>query len=121
MEGGGSSRGRGISPGLVIASLPVSVHVRGQSSSFVRVRLCSCAFVFVRGQSHSFVGGGIRSWVVAFVHGRSGSFLSVHVCLWAVLTLTRCGGGGPLVGGGGGCSSWPFIVSLHGGVVGCRK
>ena len=75
MEGGGSSRGRGISPGLVISSLPVSVHVRGQSSSFVRVRLRSCVFVVVRGRSHSFVGGGLHSWAVAFafafVRGRS--------------------------------------------------
>ena len=66
MEGGGSGRGRGISPGLVISSLPVSVHVCGQPSSFVRVRLRSCTFVFVRGRSHSFVGGGICLWAVAF-------------------------------------------------------
>ena len=85
MEGGGSSRGRGISPGLVISSLPVSVHVRGQSSSFVRVRLRSCAFVVVRGRSHSFVGGGLRSWAVAFaftfIRGRlhSRSFVGSRV------------------------------------------
>ena len=30
--------------------------------------------------------------------------------------LVKCGGG-PLVVGGGGCSSWPFMVSLHGGRV----
>ena len=110
VESGPRISQRGISPGLVISSLPVSVHVCGQSSSFVRVRLRSCAFVFVHGRPHSFVGGGLRSWVVgfafAFVRGRSGSFLSVRICSWAVVTLTRCGGGG--------CSSW----QLRGGGVG---
>ena len=58
--------------------------------------------------------GGICLWAVAFVCGQlhlflSGleqlrSFLSIHICSWAVVTLARCGGGGPLAGGGGGCS-----------------
>ena len=126
MEGEGVVEGGGAHLG---SSLPMSVHVHGRSSSFVRVRLrscafvfvcgwsssfmcvrlCSCTFVFVRRLSHLFVGGGIRSWVVAFVRGRSHLFVGgrVRVCSWAVVTLARCGGGGPLAGGGGGCSSWP--------------
>ena len=71
MEEGGSGRGRGISPGLVISSLPVSIHARGQSSSFVRVHLCLCTFIFICGWSHSFVGGRVcicvHSRVVGFV------------------------------------------------------
>ena len=125
MEGGGAMEGEGVVEGggaHLGSSLPVSVHIRGRSSSFVRVRLhscvfvfvrgrsssfvrvClrSCAFVFVRGLSHSFVGeGGIRSWAVAFVRGWSRSFLSIRVCSWAVVMLARCGGGGPLAGGRG--------------------
>ena len=67
MEGRESGGGRGISPGLVISSLPMSIHVRGQSSLFVHICLHSCAFIFVRRRSHSFMGGGIRSWAVGFV------------------------------------------------------
>ena len=68
----------------------------------VRVRVCS---------------GGLGSFLSGLE--QSGSFLSVRVCSWAVcswavLMLTRCGGGEPLVGGGGGCSSW----QLRGGGVG---
>ena len=89
----------------------MSVHVRGQSSSFVRIHFHLQAVAFVRGGWPSFMGGQVR---VRVRLGGSGSFLSVHVCSWAVLTLTRCGGGGPLVGGGGGYSSW----QLCGGGVG---
>ena len=81
MEGGGSGRGRGISPGIVISSLPMSVDVRGQPSSFVRVRLRLCvhfrsrAVAFNRGGWHSFVGSRVRvrvrSWVVGFILERS--------------------------------------------------
>ena len=96
MEGEGAMEGEGVVEGggaHLGSSLPVSVHVCGWSSSFVRIcpRLCafvfvcgqlssfvcvrlrSCAFVFVRRLSHSFVGGGIHLWAVAFafVRGRS--------------------------------------------------
>ena len=123
MEGEGVVEGGGAHLG---SSLPVSIHVHGQTSLFVHihlhscmfvflcrrsslfmgVRLRSCMFVFVHRLSHSFVGGGICSWAVAFVRGWWRSFLSLCICSWAVVTLARCGGGGPLASGGG-CSSWP--------------
>ena len=77
---------------------------------FVGSHLHSCAFICARAHSFSFAGGHIRSWAVgfafAFVHGwlgsflsgreRSHSFLSICVCSWAIVMLTRCGGG-PLI------------------------
>ena len=48
MEGGGAMEGEGVVEGggaHLGSSLPMSVHVRGRSSSFVRIRLRSCAFV----------------------------------------------------------------------------
>ena len=70
MEGEGAHLG---------SSLPVSVHVRAQLSSFMCVHLHSCVFC-----SFSFARSRFRSWAVAFIRGHSHSFVGDHVCLWVV-------------------------------------
>ena len=106
----GSDGGRRSSPGLIISHVcsrlwvVVFIHVRS-----VHFRLP--AVTSIHGQWHSFVHIHIRLWTVMFVHGWSCLFMGgcIHVRLWVVLPLVRCGGGGPLVGGGG-WSWWRFIV-----------
>ena len=87
--------------------------------TFVYGHLCLCVIVFVHAHLFSFAGGHIHLWEVAFICGWSLSFLSglellclfltIRVCSWVVMKLTRCGGGGLLVGGGG-CFLWLFAV-----------
>ena len=96
------------------------IFVCACSSALMHVCFHSRAVTFIH-------GGDLHLWAVAFafmfVHGqlgsllsgleRLGSFLGIRVCSWAVLTLMRCGGGGPLVGGGGGCSLWQLQCLSH--------
>ena len=127
VEGGGAHLG---------SSLPVSVHVRGQSSSFVRVRRRSYAFVVARARSSSlvrvrfrsrvvaFVGGGwLRSCAFAFVRGRSRSFLGGLERSRSFLSVRVVFVGGRDVGevwwwwAVGGWRWWLLLVAVHGVVV----
>ena len=114
MEGGGAMEGGRAHLGL---SLPMSVHIHARSSSFVLVCFHLWAVAFICGQWHLFVGSGICLYAFTFICGWSCLFMGAvmlvhgqaHSFFWAVMPLAMCGGG-LLVGGGGGWSSWRFMV-----------